>query len=301
MGNAPDLSAPIAPPPTSISGVGAYTPNWGELIQGDAGLKDASAALAASGTNNLNALDAQIANAYEGFGKNVDLASLAKQLGMSQADIQNAIDPGAQKLAQENTAAGTSTVARLDAANNIANQKIIASLNARGMLRSGETGYALDQQNLSYRQAESDAYQKFLGYLQQYQQGYLTAQQKNSSDLAAAYSAAADRQYNAHPSTPGTSAQFDHVDSAGKPVYKDASGSYFNQDGSPYTAPNPAAPPATVVSPQGGSITLPGGFVAPAGWTPNGVLPSEDFALPADQQGVAPRLPAPRTGLLRAA
>lgn len=114
---------------------------------------------------------------------------------MTQTDIQNAITPAATQIAQENTDAGLSTTARLDQQNQLANQKITAALNARGMLNSGETGYELGQENLSYRQAESDAYQKLLGYLQQYQNGYLSAQESRAEALAQAYDDAASRQF----------------------------------------------------------------------------------------------------------
>lgn len=184
-----------AAPGSGGSSPSVYTPDWSSLIANDAGLKDALATLNAGAASDAASRNAQITNAYENFGKPVDLSQLAQQLGMSQADIQNALGPDAQKIAQENTAAGLSTVARLDQANTKANRQIIQDLNKRGILNSGETPYQLDQENLSYRQAQQDAYQKFLGYLQQYQQGYLTAQQQRAAALAQAYSAAADRQY----------------------------------------------------------------------------------------------------------
>lgn len=228
----------------SISGAGAYTPDWAALISGDAGFKDAAAALAAGGANTLAGRNTAITNAFETFGKPIDLAALASQLGMSQADLQNALTPDVQKLAQENTDAGLSTTSRLDQANQKATRDIVANLNKRGILHSGEAAYQLDQQNLGYRQAQADAYQKFLGYLQQYQQGYLAAQQKNSSDLAGAYSSAADRQYNLNHSSPGVTAAFDHVDANGNPVYKGPDGVLYNGDGSKWTAPAPPPGPA---------------------------------------------------------
>jgi hypothetical protein len=121
---------------------------------------------------------------------------------MSQADIQNSLGPDAQRLAQENTSAGLSTTARLDDANTKAIRQIMQGLNKRGLLHSGEAGYQLDQENLGYRQAQSDAYQKFLGYLQQYQQGYLSAQQQRDQTLAQSYSDAADRQLALNQSVP---------------------------------------------------------------------------------------------------
>jgi hypothetical protein len=247
---APTLGPGGAPTvPGTISGAGAYTPDWAGLISGDSGLRDAAAALAAGGAQNQDQLNAQIANAYEQFGKNVDLSSLAQSLGMTQADLQKALGPDVQKLAQENTNAGLSTVSRLDKANSDANNAIRANLNKRGLLNSGETGYELDQQNLGYRQASSDAYQKFLGYLQQYQQGYLSAQQSNAQSLAGAYNSAADRQYSLNRGSAGVTAHLDHVDASGKPVYTDGSGNFFNLDGSRYTAPAPTAPAAPPAPP----------------------------------------------------
>lgn len=125
---------------------------------------------------------------------------------MSQADIQNYLGPDAQKIAQENTDAGTSTTSRLDQANQNATRAILAGLNKRGLLNSGESGYQLDQQNLGYRQAQQDAYSKFLSYLQQYQQGYLTAQQQRAASLATSINSAADRQYNLNQSPPAAAA-----------------------------------------------------------------------------------------------
>lgn len=184
------------PSATNSSGAGSLTTDdWQKLIAGDAGLQSVQALLAGGQAADQNALGAEVKNAYETFGKPVDLVSLASQLGMSQADIQNYLGSDAQKIAQDNTDAGLSTTARLDQANQNALRSITANLNKRGLLNSGETGYQLDQQNLGYRQAQTDAYGKFLGYLQQYQQGYLTAQQQRAASLAAAISAAADRQY----------------------------------------------------------------------------------------------------------
>ena len=187
------------------------TDDWKKLIAGDAGLQSAEAALSGSQGADQNALGAEIANAYESFGnpldqsgKPIDLAALASQLGMTQADLQNYLGPDAQKIAQENTDAGTSTIARLNQANTNATRQILANLNKRGLLNSGEAGYQLDQQNLGYRQAQQDAYSKFLGYLQQYQQGYLAAQQQRASSLANAVNSAADRQYNLYQSPPGS-------------------------------------------------------------------------------------------------
>lgn len=186
--------------------------------------------------------DAAIKNAYISFGGQVDVNALAQQLGMTAADVQNAITPDVQRLAQENTSAGLSTQARLGLQNTDAIRQIRADLNKRGLLHSGEAGYQLDRENLSYRQAQSDATQKLLGALQQYQQGYLSAQQGRQGQLAQAYGDAADRQFQNNQGSAGGAAQLDHVDASGRPVYKGSDGNLYNLDGSPYVAP--AAAPA---------------------------------------------------------
>lgn len=200
--------------------------------------------------------DAAIRNAIETFGYAPDIATLAQQLGMTQSDLQNALTPDVQKLAQENTDAGLSTKARLDQANANAIRQITQNLNKRGILNSGEAGYELDQQNLGYRQAQSDATQKLLGFLQQYQQGYLSAQQQREGQLAQGYSDAANRVQQNNQSTPGVQATFAFQADDGTLVYRGPDGSLYTADGQPYAyaAPNPAAPGYTGGTIAGGNV-----------------------------------------------
>jgi hypothetical protein len=169
---------------------------------------------------------------------------------MSQADLQSALGPDVQKLTDENTASGLSTTARLDKANTDSIRQAINALNARGMLNTGETAHQLDNLNLGYRQAQSDAYTKLLGALQGYQGNYADAQQKNALQLAQAYSDAAGRQYTQNQGTSGSKAIFDHVDSAGHAVYRGPDGNFYNADGSAWTAPQGAPPPDSSSSPM---------------------------------------------------
>jgi hypothetical protein len=176
------------------------------------------------------------------FGAVPDLSALAKQLGMSLADVQNSLGSGVSQLAKENTDAGLSTEARLGVANTDAISRIKSELNKRGILNSGEAGYQLDRQNTGYRQAESDATNKLLDYLNQYQQGYLTAQQQREGTLSQAYSSAADRQFQNNQGSKGVTAGLDHIDANGRPVYKGPDGKFYNGDGSAYAPPGPQAP-----------------------------------------------------------
>ena len=248
--------APPAGAASSITGVGAYTPDWKSLIEGDAGLIDAKNALLAGSAGDLASRNALIQRALVNFGSVPDLASLAQRLGLSESDLQGLAGADVQKLAQENTAAGLSTQARLKQANDDAIRQITNELNKRGLLNSGEAGYQLDRQNLGYRQAQSDATNRLLDYLNQYQQGYAAAQAAKAQQLASAYSDAANRQYSTNQGSAGFTATFDHTDANGAAVYRGPDGSLYNADGSPYTAPAPTPPPAApTVSPHGGGPT----------------------------------------------
>jgi hypothetical protein len=245
--NAPSLTGTSAglggAPAASITGAGAYTPDWAKLIASDPGLLQTQSTLAAGGVADAASRDAAIQAALVQFGKVPDIATLAKQLGMSAVDVQNALGGDIQKLAQENTDAGLSTESRLSQANVDALRQIKNSLNARGLLNSGETAYQLDRQNTGYRQAESDANQKLLSYLQQYQQGFLTAQQQREGTLSTAYSDAANRQLANNPGSSGTTANYAFTDGSGSHIYVGPDGSLYNADGTAYTAPR-AAPQA---------------------------------------------------------
>lgn len=76
------------------------------------------------------------------------------------------IDEATRALAAKNTQAGTSTIARLKAAHEKAVRDSIRANAARGILRSGDTGYQLGQRELENRQNLSDTVSKFLEYLQ---------------------------------------------------------------------------------------------------------------------------------------
>lgn len=68
-------------------------------------------------------------------------------------------------LADQNTAAGLSTLARLARWNETQTRQIQNGLAARGMMQSGELGYQLGEQGLGYRQQQYDAAQDLLAKL----------------------------------------------------------------------------------------------------------------------------------------
>lgn len=81
-------------------------------------------------------------------------------------DSYGDIDDATRALAEKNTSAGTSTFARLRDAHTKAVRDSMRQAASRGVLRSGEAGYQLNQRELENRQALSDTVSKFLTYLQ---------------------------------------------------------------------------------------------------------------------------------------
>lgn len=246
---APPRTPPPAPgaTPGPIT-VGKYTPDWASLIANDSGFLQDQSYLGASNVANASQRDAQIQRALVQFGGVPDIAGIGKSLGLSPEDVQKlqeSLGPGIQDLAKENTDAGLSTESRLAQANTDAVRQIKNQLNARGLLNSGETGYQLGKQQQGYSQAEYDANQKLLDYLNQYQQGYLSAQTSNAQALGTSASNAADRQFSVNQGSPGTQAVYDHTAPDGTVVYKDTGGTLYSADGSKYTPPPeaPVAPP----------------------------------------------------------
>ena len=177
------------------------------------------------------------------YGEVPDLAQAAKALGLSSTDLTGILGPDIAKLAQENTAAGTSTVARLGADNTKAIGAIKNALAARGVFNSGETGYQLGQQQQAYMNAGYDALQKLFGGMDTAQQGYLTAEQQRLEAIAQVISDAANRAAGEYPPSPGspavpaTTATWVGADTAGNPVYQDSGGNLYNPDGSSYSGP----------------------------------------------------------------
>jgi hypothetical protein len=228
---------------------GAYTPDWAKLISSDPGLLDAQNALLAGSAGDLASRNALIQRALVNFGSVPDLATLAKQLGLSQEDLSGLAGSDVQRLAQENTDAGLSTQARLAQANQDAIRQLTNQLNARGLLNSGESAYELDRQDTGYRQAQSDATQKLLDYLNQYQQGYASAQAQRAQALASAYGSAADRQFASNQGSAGTAATWAFTDANGAHVYRGPDGTLYNADGSVYNGPGGAPPTSTSLAP----------------------------------------------------
>ena len=245
------------------AGSPGYTPDWNALIQGDSGLQAALAPLTASGIQDKSALGANVGESLAEFGDtNLNLDQLAQQTGLNKNDLASIVTPQVLDLAKQNTAAGTSTLARLAADNTKQVQAIKNALNARGLLNSGESGYELGQQQQNFTNSQFDARSSLLKAIQGYYQGYLQGQLQRAQSEAQAYSDAANREfsmnqgYAATPGTPGTAAHFLFTDDNGHPVYSDGQ-QYYDANGNPYSGPgyHPPLP---------GRVAYAPGFSSPA-------------------------------------
>lgn len=108
--------------------------------------------------------DAAIKRFLVSYGEVPDFGAM----GVSEAarGILGGLGGDIRALAQKNTAEGTSVKARLDQANAKQQRLIPANLAGRGLLRSGQTGYDLGQQQMQNKQANFDVLNEMLGNIE---------------------------------------------------------------------------------------------------------------------------------------
>lgn len=161
-----DPGVPPAAPPPAI-------PNINTILGGDPVFQQFLASLNAAGVQSAAQRDAAAQRAIAQFGGTPSFANIP-----GGSSLLSGINLGdAQQLAARNTTAGLSTVARLQQADQDAVRGINNSLAARGMFRSGETGFQLGRENQNYTQAQYDATQKLVDYLSGVQSAYTQAEQ----------------------------------------------------------------------------------------------------------------------------
>lgn len=163
--------------PGSVTGDPGYTPDYQSLIQGDPLYQQAQAQASAYTARNLAQLQQALQAAIAQYGALPDLS----KYGIS-SDIIAAITPLAQQLAQQNTANGLSTVARLGNAHQQNVLSLRNNLAARGMLESGALPTLQNKENLAYSQAQQDSLMQLLNAIAGYQNSFL--QSKDSIDQA---------------------------------------------------------------------------------------------------------------------
>lgn len=180
------VAAPTTPHPT-----GPTIHDLQALIENDPLYHQTAADVAASRISSQAQLSAARQRALVQYGA-TPASDLAANKGLV-GDVAPDINGTVQQLAQQNTAAGLSTVGRLRQAYDENIRALQDSLAARGLLSSGETGYQLGKQNTQYQRSGYDALQQLLDLLAGYQGSYLTNDQSLRAQLAAAAQAAAGR------------------------------------------------------------------------------------------------------------
>jgi hypothetical protein len=171
---APSLAAPAAAP-------AAYQPpDYQSLISSMlAPLQQQSAAMTAADKASLRA---QQQRAIIQFGASLD----GTDPSLVGPGFAKAIDQHTLELARKNTESGLSVQARLGQAHTDAVSQIRNSLAARGLLRSGATGYQLGREQTNYTRSQYDARQQVLDYLSGIQSAFAQAEQQRQWALAMA-------------------------------------------------------------------------------------------------------------------
>lgn len=169
--------------------VPGYTPDYNALLQGDPLLGQFRADLSAQDISEAAQAAARAQQAFIGFGEVPNLPQ-----GLFDPIFGTASDTATSQLASKNTEEGLSLLARIQKQRADVQQRIIDQLTGRGILRSGETGYQLGQNGLAYKQAQFDARQKLMDYLNGILQQVTSARGERQRDLASELTAAFQRQ-----------------------------------------------------------------------------------------------------------
>lgn len=180
-GNAPTVSAPV---PSGDSGGTWQMPDYAGLLEQF--MAPLNAQYQAQDVSNLASRNAGFKRAAIQFGELPDVGQIASALGLSQADLANVFGSDTAPLAEGNTKAGTSTVARLNETHQDAVRQITNALASRGLLHSGETGFQQGREDLNYTRGQYDARNKLLDYLSGLQSGYASAKQQAAMAAAQA-------------------------------------------------------------------------------------------------------------------
>lgn len=203
--------------PGASGGAPSNQPDYKALIQ--AALGPLSAQLGAEGVADLTGRNNQFVRALGQFGEQFDLGQANQAFGpefVGEAGLGELL-PQANALAAQTTGAGVSYQARASKARKDAVRQIRNILASRGLLRSGELGYQLQEQQTAFDTGQYDARQQLQDYLTAVNQGYVEAQRQRALALDAATREEAARQAALNPMS-GTSAAQPYSPAAVAPV-----------------------------------------------------------------------------------
>lgn len=131
------------------------------------------------------------------YGALPDFSALGGLGGEAAGFFKEALDPNTRSLAEKAEKEGLSSHARLAHANQLITRKIPATLAARGILRSGQTGADLSEQALTYKQQGYDMLNELLSGITGTVSGFQENERMRQRELArlaqeAAFEAAQD-------------------------------------------------------------------------------------------------------------
>lgn len=234
--------------PPSIN-VGGNMPDYASIISSL--LQQPRAELAAQGISDASQRAAATQRALAMFGEvPTDLPSFASQ----------DVNAETRALAQSNTQAGLSTLARITKAAQDAKRTGVNQLAARGALQSGELGHFLQEHQQGVTTAQYDARQQLLDYLQGVQAAYVEAERRRKEAEAQALLAATQQAYMQNPPSPPLQASYAFSNPLAGPVYSVPGVPHgFNQQGQPIIASPPSQQTIPVVAPPRNPPRLPGG------------------------------------------
>jgi len=171
-------NTPNTPNPPTTTTTNYTPPDYAALIANDPAWIQLQADMKAQGISDSASRTAAQQRAAIQFGE-APSALAPSELGLT-GDVSAVYDPTVAAAAHNNP---FSTVSRLSQAHTDAIRTITNALAARGMLRSGETGFQLGNETRNYGTGQYDARQKLLDYLSGIQSAFISAAQARQSAL----------------------------------------------------------------------------------------------------------------------
>lgn len=168
----------------SGGGGGSSVPDYASILAADPYYSQFQKTSAAEGVQDKASRDAARQRAIVMFGESPDFSSIYGALGLIGGDFGSTITPAIKQLAEQNTAAKLSTVARMAQADIEARRGIGNTLGSRGTYNSGELGYQMGREQTDYLRSQYDARQNLVDFLAGVQGSYLQSERARQMALA---------------------------------------------------------------------------------------------------------------------
>ena len=180
-------------------GASQGSPSIQDILGGDPGFQAYLASLGAQNIEDVSGRNAAIRRAAIQFGEVPDIAGLSGASGIPAGDLSSILGSDVSALAQENTKAGLSTVARIQQAHDDAVRFVEGSLAQRGMTRSGELGFGLGREQTAFTRQRYDSAQQLTDYFAGLQSALVASQRQREQDRYAAQNQALSNWFDLNP------------------------------------------------------------------------------------------------------